>query len=51
MCFKTFLKEFAKEYDDKLTSKDLEYLERMFRRGIQRNNVYKIFLIKQSINF
>lgn len=50
MCFKTFLKEFAKEYDDKLTSKDLEYLERMFRRGIQRNNVYKIFLINNKKN-
>lgn len=50
MCFKTFLKEFTKEYDDKLTSKDLEYLERMFRRGIQRNNVYKIFLINNKKN-
>ncbi len=50
MCFKTFLKEFAKEYDDKLTSKDLEYLERIFRRGIQRNNVYKIFLINNKKN-
>lgn len=50
MCFKTFLKEFTKDYDDKLTSKDLEYLERMFRRGIQRNNVYRIFLINNKKN-
>ncbi len=50
MCFKVFLEEFLKEYEDKLTSKDLEYLERIFRRGIQRKNVYRIFLINNKKN-
>lgn len=50
LCFKLFLQEFLKEYEDTLTNKDLEYLERIFRRGIQNKNIYKILDIKNRKN-
>lgn len=50
ICFKVFLKEFLKEYQDKLSNKDIEYLERIFRRSIQKNNIYKVLLINNRKN-
>ncbi len=45
MAFKIFFKEFLKKYNDKILQKDVEYLERIFRRAIQRKNIDKILLI------
>mgnify|MGYP004564153757 CR=1 FL=1 len=50
ICFKLFLKEFVKEYCDELTISDIEYLERIFRRSIQRKNIYPLFKIKNKKN-
>ncbi len=50
LCFKLFLQEFLQDYEDTLTNKDLEYLERIFRRGIQNKNIYKILDIKNRKN-
>lgn len=50
ICFKIFLKEFLKHYKDILTNDDIVYLVRIFRRGIQRKSIYKIFLINNRKN-
>lgn len=49
-CFKAFLKEFLKKYEDKITQKDLELLEIIFRRIIQRGDLFKIFQINNRKN-
>lgn len=50
LCFQIFLKEFLKKYEDELTNLDIEYLIRIFRRGIQRNSIYIILKIKNKKN-
>ena len=48
LCFKMFFKEFVNYYQEKITTEDIVYLERLFQRAIQGGNVYHLLLINNQ---